>query len=79
VKQKEQESSQVYTKHFKTARDVIKSHIGGPIILMKYVEKMTGYDRTKPDEVQKAQEKAFSQFLHIPIWIMRIKQNTEHY
>jgi hypothetical protein len=63
VKQKKHESLQDYTKHFKTAHDVMKSHIGGPIILTKYVEKMTGYDKTKPDEVLKLQEKAFAQFL----------------
>jgi hypothetical protein len=57
----------------------MKSHIGGPIILMKYVEKMTGYEKTKPDEVQKAQEKRLANFLHILIWIMWIKQNMEHY
>jgi hypothetical protein len=63
VKQKEHESLKDYTKHFLTSCDVMKSHIGGPIILTKYVEKMTGYDKTKPNEVQKAQEKALSQFL----------------
>ena len=46
VRQKEHESLQDYTKRFKTARDVMKSHIGGPIILTKYVEKMTSYDKT---------------------------------
>jgi hypothetical protein len=41
----------------------MKSHIRGAIILTKFVDKMTGYNKTKPNEVLKAQEKAFSQFL----------------
>jgi hypothetical protein len=41
----------------------MKSHIGGPIIFTKYVPKMTGYDKNKPDEVFKLQEKAFSHLL----------------
>ena len=40
LKQKDGESLQDYTKRFKTTRDVLRSHIGGPIILTKYVEKM---------------------------------------
>jgi hypothetical protein len=63
VKQKEHESLQDYTKHPKTALDVMKSRIGGPIILTKCVPKMTGYDKNKPDQVVKLQEKAFSQLL----------------
>jgi len=63
VKQKENETLQDYTKRFKTARDVMKSHIGGPIILTRFVENMPGYDKTKPDEIVKLQEKAQSQFL----------------
>jgi hypothetical protein len=64
VKQKEHESLLDYTKRFKTARDVMKSHIGGPIILTKYVESSkSGYDNTKPNELPKYQEKVFNQFL----------------
>jgi Reverse transcriptase (RNA-dependent DNA polymerase) len=63
VKQKDNESLQDYTKRFKTARDVMKSHIGGPIILTRFVENMPGYDPTKPDEITIMQEKAQSQFL----------------
>ncbi|MGL6008756.1 MAG: hypothetical protein ACRC1D_04795, partial [Culicoidibacterales bacterium] len=38
TKQKENESLQDYTKRFRVARDVLKSHVGGPIILTKVVE-----------------------------------------
>jgi hypothetical protein len=64
VTQKEHESCLDYTKHFKTARDVMKSHIGGPIILTKFVESSkSGYDKSKPTELPKFQEQLFSQFL----------------
>ena len=37
TKQKEGKSLQDFTKRFRVARDVLKSHIGGPIILTKIV------------------------------------------
>jgi hypothetical protein len=40
LKQKEHESFQDYTKHFKTSRDILRSHIGGPILLAKNITKM---------------------------------------
>ena len=38
TKQKDGESLKDYTKRFWVAQDVLKSHIGGPIILTKIVE-----------------------------------------
>jgi hypothetical protein len=38
----------------------MKSHIGGPLILTKFVEDMDGYDVV---EAKKIQEKAFNQFM----------------
>ena len=43
TKQKDNESLQDYTK-LKTARDVLESHIGGPIELTKYMKTMKDYD-----------------------------------
>jgi hypothetical protein len=63
LKQKENESLQDYTKRYKTARDVLRSHIGGPIILTKYVNAMDEYDSAFPDIIEKCQEKAFNQLL----------------
>ena len=40
TKQKEGEGLQDYTRRFKTARDILESHLGGPICMMKYVESM---------------------------------------
>ena len=38
TKQKESESLQDYTRRYKTAKEIMESHIGGPIILIKYIE-----------------------------------------
>jgi hypothetical protein len=63
LKQKEGESLVDYTRRFKTARDVLKSHIGGPLILTRFVENMGGYNATDQDIVNKCQEDAFTQFM----------------
>jgi hypothetical protein len=63
IRQKEHESLLDYTKRFKTARAVMKSHIGGPIILTKFVKNMKGYDKAATDDILKFQEHAFNQFL----------------
>jgi ribosomal protein S10 len=60
TKQKEHESLQHYAKRFKTALDVMKSHIGGPLVLPKFVEEMNKYDVV---EAKKFQEMAFNQFM----------------
>jgi hypothetical protein len=46
TKQKENESLQDYTKRFRVSRDVLESHMGGPIILTKVIEAMPGYDES---------------------------------
>ena len=38
TKQKEFKSLQDYTQRFKTSKEIMESHIGGPIILSKYIE-----------------------------------------
>jgi hypothetical protein len=67
IKQKEHESFQDYTKRFKTSRDVMRLHIGGPIILTKFVKKMKGYDATtdnnKDADMELLKEKAFNQLI----------------
>jgi hypothetical protein len=44
VRQKEGESLQDYTRRFKTAREILESHLGGQIILSKYVRSMPTYN-----------------------------------
>ena len=63
TKQKESESLQDYTKRFRVARDVLKSHIGGPIIMTKIVEALPGYEKSDEDKCSKQQEQVYNQFL----------------
>ena len=45
TRQKEEESLQDYSKQFRVARDVLQSHIGGPIIVTKVLSNMDSYDK----------------------------------
>lgn len=63
TKQKEHESLQHYTRRFERSRDILETHVGGPIVLSKYVMTMTGYDETNPAMNQELIDKASEQFL----------------
>lgn len=63
TKQKDAESLQDYTKRFRVARDVLKSHIGGPIILTKIVEAMPRWEEADAETREKLHEQAYNQFL----------------
>jgi hypothetical protein len=63
TKQKDKEILQDYTKRFRVARDVMKSHLGGPIILTKLVEAIQDYDIASNEEQKNFQDKTFNQFL----------------
>ena len=63
LKQREGEILHDYTKRFKTARDVMISHIGGPLILTKYVPTMKDYDANDANKIKKCQEEAFDQLM----------------
>eukprot|EP00978_Attheya_sp_CCMP212_P024668 scaffold77882_cov56-Attheya_sp.AAC.1 len=63
--QKEHETLSDYTKRFRTSRDVLKSHIGGPIVLTKFVEQMKDYDASNVDAIKKCNEIAFAQMLSL--------------
>ena len=43
TKQKDNESLQEYTRRFKSAKDIMESHVGGPITLKKYIQLSTDY------------------------------------
>jgi hypothetical protein len=43
-RQQEAESLQDYTRRFKTAKEILESHVGGPLAMTKYVKTMDGYD-----------------------------------
>ena len=63
TKQEDNESLQDYTKRFRVARDVLKSHIGGPIILTKIVEALPTYDKDDKEKCATLQEQAYNHFL----------------
>jgi hypothetical protein len=75
-KQKEGESLQDYTKRFKTSTEILESHLGGPVILEKYVRTMENYDGNDAEKTSKMIKKA-SEGLHSCIWRTRIKTNTD--
>jgi len=62
-KQREGESLQDYTKRFRVAKDVLESHVGGPIQFPKIVEAMPAYDATQQTVVEACNKAAFDQFL----------------
>ena len=47
TRQKELEPLQEYTRRFKTAKDIMESHKGGPIILTKYIQMSQEYQTDK--------------------------------
>jgi hypothetical protein len=79
LKQIEGEALPEYTKCFKTARDVLESHIGGPIILTKYMKTMSDYDAKFQRKWKYVQNNHSIIFWHLHIWIMQTKQNMDHY
>ena len=62
LKQNTNESLQEYTKRFKTSRDVLVSHIEGPIVFTKYMQKMNGYDAKDAEKIQSCINKSWMQF-----------------
>jgi hypothetical protein len=63
TKQKENESLQDYTKRFCVSRDVLESHMGGPIILTKVIEAIPGYDESIVSTRDKCCKDTYEQFL----------------
>ena len=67
-RQKDKEVLQDYTKRFKVAREVMQSHLGGVIILQKFVETMPGYDANDEDkqkELTKKADEQLSSFIYL--------------
>ena len=55
TKQKEGELLQDWTKRFRTARDLLESHLGGPLIIKKIAESLPEYDMSDPISIRKCQ------------------------
>jgi hypothetical protein len=62
-KQKEGEQLQEYTKRFKTARDVLEQHMGGPIVLFRYMATLPDWDETNVTKMENCRDLAFRHFL----------------
>ena len=82
TRQKEGESLQDFTKRFWVTREVLESHLGGPIILTKILQANSGYTEEPTDEVEKEKNKiledqAFEQLQHTCTWRMPIKPSME--
>ena len=61
--QKHAESFQNYTKKFRISKKVLKSHIGGPIIILKIFSTIQGYIKFPTNEISKMHQKhVFKQF-----------------
>ena len=63
--QSENESVSDYTKLFKTSRYAMELHIGGQIIMIKFVEKMADYESTYPDKIEEYNKSAFRKLLSL--------------
>jgi hypothetical protein len=57
-KQKDNESLQDYTRRFKTSTEILESHLGGPLVLEKYVKTMTDYDEKDTDKLEELTKQA---------------------
>ena len=55
-RQKEGESLTEYTKRYKTAVEVLESHMGGPLVLQNYVQNMDGYKSSTEEFVDSVME-----------------------
>ena len=63
TRQKDGESLIDYSRRFKAARDVLISHLGGLIILTKYVMQMKGYDEENMGSNVLLIDEAFEEFV----------------
>ena len=62
-KQKEKESLQDYTKRFRVAAEVLESHMGCPIYLLKLMTNMKEFDKNDSDSVTKCGKQKHEQLL----------------
>jgi len=59
LKQKKDENLIDYTRHFKSARDIMESHLGGKLHIPKLVEADDEYDATDRKKVKTCCERAY--------------------
>jgi hypothetical protein len=63
TKQKEGDNLQDYTKRFRAARNVLDSHLGGPLILTKIIKMINEYHAKDQVKKEKYARIAFEQLL----------------
>ena len=73
LKQKEDESLIDYTRRFKVARDVLKSQLGGPLVLTEVAKELPGYDANNSSKIKECTEQAYQQWLSF-VYVA----NTDH-
>ena len=59
--QKEKENLQDFTRRFKVVREVLHSHLGGPIILQKFIKNQKDYDSNDEEKLTSLTKKADEQ------------------
>jgi hypothetical protein len=74
-KQKEGESLQDYTRRFKTSTEILESHLGGPVILGKYVRTMENYDESDTEQSNKLIAKASEGLLYAFLYLENSDQD----
>ena len=72
TKQKDKELHE-YTKIFKSSKEVLKSHLGGPIKLTKLVSSMSMYDSTNDEKNSDLYSEAWERF-----WAYKYLKNANH-
>ena len=65
TKQKDKEHLSDYTKRFKVSKDVMKAHIGGPIILTNYIKTLASYDALAPETAGKEGFEQLMSYLYL--------------
>ena len=63
LKQKEDPLHE-YVKKFKTAKEVAELHIGGPIILSKYLKTLKDYDEKDNKKLKNSKKSPGKNFVH---------------
>ena len=66
-----------YIKKFKTAKEVAELHLGGPIILSKYLKTLKDYDEKDKKNIKELQEKSWEKFCAYEFLKNANKKKTE--
>jgi hypothetical protein len=62
TRQRDGEALQDYTKRFKVSKDFLELHLGGPVILKKFIMKMDGFKSETQEDYAVLASTAFEQY-----------------